>query len=625
MFLSLFFSSAVSDDTYPKINGSCVMKDGLPTFNADILENADAWVYWEDALNFTGWYQLHVKGNPKSSDEDIMTCAGFLEGYVSHDRIYNHFNLIFDIQEWERPTTEKPQRRYPQVIKNYLSANLNYIRESIDAYSATSKYWQEMGLIMKQFDGLVAGYLAKDKISGTKDATMDEFDLWFQQSEGDMFDISEMFPDAVQSKQKQGIGPGAHCSGLVRLLPDYSDIYFSHDAWSDFRELHGQLKEYDLPIRKFKAHKITMSTRVGKLSSYDDFYINDQGLFVLETTLGNFNEELYEHNTPAAPFTWIRAIHATWTSDSGKEWTETFGKHNSGTYNNQYLVIDSKKLKRNVKPEKDLFWVIEQIPTTFESADLTDVLVRDGYFPSINTPYFDRLFKLAHYPEQIASWGEDGNYWDLKTSSRYLLMQREAPHIMNFDQFKDFMRYNRYQVDPYSNGDPGQGILARYDQRPGFNPHFKKRMFGGLDTKALKLTEATAAMKFHALASPEYVHNPVFNFADWPEYNHDGLPEVWKHNWTEFMSLSGDKCTVHNGNKGKCQAEEGCGFCIASQECYSGDKNAPYVMTCEAGWEIAQPLQSWAKPTIIVVTLAVICFVVFIYVAHFVNKKKSLL
>lgn len=608
--LSLFFFFSSCED-YERINGSCEIVDGKPVFTAEIKENADAWAYWEDSLNETGWYKMHIKGNEKSSSENIMRCAGFLEGYLSHDRILNHFNLIFDINEWERT------RKYPEDIRNYLQSNQDYIRESVEAYREV-KYWREIGLIMNQFDGLVEGYEKKDSEQGK--VTMDAFDHWFMQSAGDMDDISEMYPNAVQPKEH--VEPGAHCSGLIRLLPDYTDIFFSHDAWSDYRELHGELKEYDLPVKEFKAHRITLSTRIGKLSSYDDFYINDKGLFILETTLTNFNDELYEQNTPRSVFTWMRAVHATWTSESGKEWTETFALHNSGTYNNQYLVIDSNKFKRGQKPTKDLLWVIEQMPGITMSADITDKLVEDGYIPSINTPSFEKLFNLAGYPEKIASWGEDGNYWDYKTSSRYIIMAREAPYINDFDTFKKFMRYNVYKRDLYANGDPGQMILSRYDLRDGFNPHFPRKMFGGLDTKALRLTEAITSMHFHGLASPEYESNPPFSFDNWPQYNHDGLMSNWTKTWVEFESLRGDRCSVHK-NKNECLDDENCGWCMFSTTCMSGYSDAPYLGKCEDGWQRKTELQSWAIPVISAISVIVVLVVITIFALHYFTAKKN--
>lgn len=622
--LSLSVSAQMRWDILGKdvINASCSIVNGAAVIKDGYVEGADVHGFWEDSVNKSGWYKMHIVTNENTtiSDSDIMYCAGAVEGYLSHDRILNHFNLVFDINEWDRT------RKYPVKIREFLEKNLRYVRQSVESYP-DEEYWRQIGLIMKQFDGLVSGYKTRD--GGVE--TMDEFDHWFLQSEGDMFDLTEIFPDEKQPgnnapvKKHERLGPGNHCSGMIRLLPDYSDIYFSHDAWTDYRELHGELKEYDLKIKSFKADRITLSTRVGKLSSFDDFYINDRGLFILETTLSNFNEELYEAVVPQRLFTWMRATFATWNSENGQEWTENFIRHQSGTYNNQYLIIDSKVFEAGKKPTNNLLWIIEQLPTTNRSADITDVLVKDGYFASINTPWFEDLFNLAGFPEKIASWGDDGNYWDLKTSARWLLAERELPYINTFEKFQAFMRYNNYKRDIVQNGDPGQGISARYDLREGLGEHFVKKPFGGLDSKALKLTEAKVRMFFHGIASPVTVENHTFSFDDWPELKHDGLiAGPWNFNWTTFESLRNDHCSLHDNEK-KCHDDSGCGWCTYTQKCYPGTKAGPIFEKCEAGWSTYEPLPSWAVPVIASVSVVVLVFVSVLYAIHFLNARKKVL
>ena len=46
----------------------------------------------------------------------------------------------------------------------------------------------------------------------------------------------------------------------------------------------------------------------------------------------------------------------------------------SGTYNNQYMVIDLKQINLNKEIKNGALWVIEQIPGLVEGADQTDVL-----------------------------------------------------------------------------------------------------------------------------------------------------------------------------------------------------------------------------------------------------------
>ena len=50
-------------------------------------------------------------------------------------------------------------------------------------------------------------------------------------------------------------------------------------------------------------------------------------------------------------------------STNGKQWTDTFSRYNSGTYNNQWMVIDLKKVDNETGEILDgAFNVVEQIP-----------------------------------------------------------------------------------------------------------------------------------------------------------------------------------------------------------------------------------------------------------------------
>ncbi|EAX95720.1 Laminin A family protein [Trichomonas vaginalis G3] len=603
---------------------SCYIdNNGNPSIQFDKIDkNAVAWANFNDSIHEAGWYKLHLHGREGAPDADIMKCAGYIEGALSYNSIFNHYALIREIKGYPSGV-----RTYPPQVKEYMSNNLQYVRESVDAYPE-SVYWQEIGLIMNQFDGLVAGYKYACDLDHNETAQMDEFDHWFFQSAGDMFDIAHLFPDDV-APAREFINE--HCSGLIRLTDDYRDVYFSHDAWSDYRELHGQLKEYDLPIKAFKAHKLVMSTRIGKLASYDDFYMADTGLFVLETTLNNYNDDLYKVCTPKSLFTWIRAVHATWTSTSGKEWTETFIKHNSGTYNNQYVVVDSKKLTRFQKPDKDLIWIIEQFPGVYRSSDVTDYLVEHGYFPSVNCPYHEDLYNLAGYPELVASLGIYGDYRSNYKSPRYLIMQRDVWRIKTFEDFKKFMRYNQWKRDNYSQGDPAQQIASRYDLRPAEGtPYGDRNNFGDLDTKVLRLTEAVTNMRMHALASPpcDAEFNPPWEFGQKDfKVNYYGLPTRWNFTWVDFQAEGYDICAAGNKNMSKClEINEMCGYCQYSEVCTAGDKTGPWFgVKCEDGWKLNEPLQPWAKAVIIPTSLIIFAASFAILAIHFINKKKTLL
>lgn len=73
-----------------------------------------------------------------------------------------------------------------------------------------------------------------------------------------------------------------------------------------------------------------------------------------------------------------------------------FASHNSGTYNNQWMVLDVEALQGERK--EGVLWVLEQLPGTVEAADVSEVLLSQGYWPSFNVPYFPRIYNMSGYP-----------------------------------------------------------------------------------------------------------------------------------------------------------------------------------------------------------------------------------
>ena len=115
------------------------------------------------------------------------------------------------------------------------------------------------------------------------------------------------------------------------------------------------------------------------------------GLVMLQTTNMIINGTLYDKATPNALLAWHRVRLANWLAEGGKEWADIVSKYNSGedlqrillqgklicpplppppsplplpagTYNNQYMVLDLKKVELKKAIHDDALWVVEQIP-----------------------------------------------------------------------------------------------------------------------------------------------------------------------------------------------------------------------------------------------------------------------
>merc|ERR1712212_681476 len=91
-------------------------------------------------------------------------------------------------------------------------------------------------------------------------------------------------------------------------------------------------------------------------------------------TIGNSNSELWHKLKPQSVLEGIRSTVANRLATNGHSWADLFSIHNSGTYNNQWMVVDYNKFRPGQSTlANDLFWVLEQIPGYIQSADLTKV------------------------------------------------------------------------------------------------------------------------------------------------------------------------------------------------------------------------------------------------------------
>ena len=82
-------------------------------------------------------------------------------------------------------------------------------------------------------------------------------------------------------------------------------------------------------------------------------------------------------------------------SSCGEEFVKYFTKYNSGTYNNQFQILDMKLVDLDNKTIDDkALMILEQIPGHFQHEYKTNILKR-GYWASYNTPSFDLMQEIG--------------------------------------------------------------------------------------------------------------------------------------------------------------------------------------------------------------------------------------
>jgi hypothetical protein len=173
-----------------------------------------------------------------------------------------------------------------------------------------------------------------------------------------------------------------------------------------------------------KGQILTFSSYPGLVYSGDDFTLTSSGLAITETTIGNSNKALWNQVKPHGQvLEGFRSMVATRLANSGKKWSQIFARRNSGTYNNQWMVVDYKRFKPG-KPlsEKGLLWVLEQLPGHIHMEDMTKVLVAKTYWPSYNTPYFKDIFEMSGSPANVAKFGD---WFTYDKTPRALIFKRD--------------------------------------------------------------------------------------------------------------------------------------------------------------------------------------------------------
>ncbi|PSN46681.1 putative phospholipase B-like 2 [Blattella germanica] len=472
--------------------------------------------FYREAFDVEGWNELSVRTYNVCSNKIQARGSGMGEGALTFESIYDHwYNTMNGMCE--------NRTKLCQKVEAFLDKNYEWIRTMIVKYSNTSGYWQQIELFYEQLEGLTYGYNLFQKNPERK-LTFNDF-LWLN-IQGD---IEELL-DALNSDEEyesflvRGAKlPGSKsCSALVKLLPDSSDLYTSHDTWSSFQSMYKIMKKYHFEYNiiptdnnTIPAVSISFSSYPGVIQSGDDFYVTSTGLTVMETTIGNNNRSLWSY------------VNAE-------------GQYNSGTYNNQWMIVDYKLFKAGTPQKelkKDLLWVLEQLPGHIKAADKTDVLREQSYWPSYNIPYFPEIFNLSDNQKLVEKYGD---WFTYDKSPRALIFKRDHVKVKDTSSMIALMRYNDYKHDPLSKCNctpPYSGenaIAARNDVNPA-NGTYPFAALGHRSHSAtdMKLTTSVLAptLQFIAWSGPPYSDDlPPFQWStsDYNHLAHLGQPDIWK-------------------------------------------------------------------------------------------------
>ncbi|KAL0223545.1 hypothetical protein P9112_002935 [Eukaryota sp. TZLM1-RC] len=522
--LLLAATCAVANLRYASVvfeNDKLLVREGLECRHSSV-----AFASYNDTISSNGWGFLTVESNSAYSDELQMRAVGLVEGFLTQKRIYQ-----YKLNMWDH--TNGFENGTPQKLIDFLQQQTEWQRAMVGHYVDTDLFWYQVGLTLNQLDGMVEGY----NTAAPKDQNLPFIEMLIITAEGDLYELMPSLNITSMPQTEEELSVSHSCSALIRVAPDLSDIWISHNTWTYYGAMLRLHKTFSLGLNPSKSRnrKFAFTSKPGYLFSKDDAYVTSTGLVVQETTISMNNPDLYHNIVHKTVLTWARAMIALRSAQSPENWTQMFRKYNSGTYCNQWMVVDTN----GFVPGRGLmglsFYIIEQLPGMTHVEDVSSVVRRQGYWPSYNIPFSKVIYNQAGYPELKKKYGDQ---YDYDKCPRARIFARDAPKVSNYLMFKELMRSNNFETDPLSLGSPKNAIASRYDLDKE-NP----RAHGAIDAKVMRLSSPkTLAMDI--ISGPTWSgKREPFSWSKRPEFKdlHEGQPDTFNFDWV-LKTFKGSMC-----------------------------------------------------------------------------------
>lgn len=511
-------------------------------------------LYVHSSTTKSNFGTLEVVTNGAYSDEEQMWAAGYIEGYVSaHEIAQQYHNLHAYFVSTMGVDLEKPME--------WIQEQDEWIREMCHSNSRRKKsdarFWSAVCLVLQQFDGLVQGYQALYSERPGRVPELQYHDFLFLESNADLYDvidaldpsqrprwnISATDPQKTPSQLLNELAlEQSKCSALVTFSADLSELYMGHSTWDSYTAMLRIYKHYHFDLNfKPAGARMSFSSYPGELFSDDDFYLLSSRMVILQTTNKIFNGELFDKvlENNHVVLSWQRVRAANLIAESGKEWAKLFAKENSGTYNNQYMVIDLDSYQ-DQKVSSGLLTIVEQIPGLVMDEDATEVLLRAGYWPSYNIPYFKEVYEASGYPDfSDPSLRKDSDYYDTllwlsyTSSPRANIFRRDHAAVDSVEGMQALMRQNNFKNDPLTKGNPVMAVCGRGDlnvQAPETR--------GCYDTKVTS-SKMAAEYAAYAVNGPTTDGGlPPFSWSSDDHQIHQGHPSVFNFSFERMQPVN---------------------------------------------------------------------------------------
>ncbi|KAE9412959.1 hypothetical protein Angca_008600, partial [Angiostrongylus cantonensis] len=314
-------------------NQMCIVDGKLTVLHGFDCRQQVAAAKWRNSVNTTGWTFLEIETQSRFDPHLQAYAGGYLEGLQS--RVVLHYHIQNTIMNYCNNFTQ-----YCNRMTDFLNENQNFIKKKLGTTDKDDKYWSAVNRTYYQLTGLIDGYEGRPI---KPEITFEIHPILLMNWNGDFYDLEKKL-----NKTRDPVTDllGGRCSGLIKVAPNNADLFVSQVTMSGYQNMLRVLKLYKFgyELKFFPGHTTSMASYPGLLYSSDDFALMSSGLAVIETTISVFDVSLFNNTKPVGQLpTWIRAIVANQMARDAREWCELYARYNSGTYNNQWVVVDYNK------------------------------------------------------------------------------------------------------------------------------------------------------------------------------------------------------------------------------------------------------------------------------------------
>lgn len=215
-------------------------------FQPDVLDRKGVayGTFTDSSVHVSGFGVLNISTNPIYTSTIQTFAAGYFEAALTHHEIQESFHNLKCLVDCSGIP--------PSPVSDFFVEQDRWMRQQIQQH-LSNPYWQHVHCILSQFDGLFRGY--QDHHGNGKGLNLWAFQLL--NGIGDLFDIKPAvmpqerpkFAEMSMEDIKLFASLNGHCSGLIKVTGDLSDLFTGHSSWFNYSSMNRIYKHYDFNLQ----------------------------------------------------------------------------------------------------------------------------------------------------------------------------------------------------------------------------------------------------------------------------------------------------------------------------------------------------------------------------------------